>query len=527
MITELAVDGNRASTIEQVASAPFRLARRQVIVIALISAVYFADIFLKASHKCYWYDELFTVYLCRLPGLGDIWQAVLHGADFNPPLFYLMTRGAQQLFGHGLIATRLPSTIGVWLFGVSLFLFTGRRTGWMCGLIAGVFPFVTVAQYYAYEARAHGAMLGWCGVALLSWQRHRECESKYSYLWLAGFGLSLAGALLTHVYGIYLFVPFAAVEFYHVFKRVRPDWQVLCAMLCSAVPVIFLVYLPLFHSYRATVPSGFLVPNHGALQEFLVTLFGPALGVLLLVLLLFGLEAVWPGRALREAHRFLPAELLLATAFLFLPLLGFAGSKVSHGPFVGRYFLSSIAGLAIFLASALAVRPSGARTARLLATCLVLCMMGDLVLTIYLVANGRSPMLVEPSSKMVLSTTPSDPMQAYQAVASDPGGLDILVLPSLDYFYFFEYAPQSIVRRLYFATASDVGLELYQKLAVWVHIAFQTTSFEHFLTTHERFLVYVGKDGADGDGVREIARHQYRLVAAYQDAGGILYEFAK
>ena len=34
----------------------------------------------------------------------------------------------------------------------------------MAGFIAGTFPFFTLAQYYAYEARAHGIVLGWCGL---------------------------------------------------------------------------------------------------------------------------------------------------------------------------------------------------------------------------------------------------------------------------------------------------------------------------------------------------------------------------
>jgi hypothetical protein len=58
--------------------------------VALFSVLYFADIFLKASQKCFWFDELFTVYLCRLPDFKSTWTAVAHGADFNPPLFYLM-----------------------------------------------------------------------------------------------------------------------------------------------------------------------------------------------------------------------------------------------------------------------------------------------------------------------------------------------------------------------------------------------------------------------------------------------------
>ena len=144
--------------------------------IALFSVLYFADIFLKASRKCFWFDELFTTYLCRLPSFKATWTAVQHGADFNPPMLYLLTRGAQWLFGEGLIATRLPAMVGFWVFSVCLFLFVSRRAGVVSGFIAGMFPFFTLAQYYAYEARAHGIVLGWCGLTsdLLAEERGRQ-----------------------------------------------------------------------------------------------------------------------------------------------------------------------------------------------------------------------------------------------------------------------------------------------------------------------------------------------------------------
>ena len=96
--------------------------------IILVSVVYFTDIFLKASHKCFWFDELFAVYLCRLPSFTSTWSAVMHGADFNPPLFYLLTRGSQRLFGEGLIATRLPAmSVSGFFASASFFCGTTRR----------------------------------------------------------------------------------------------------------------------------------------------------------------------------------------------------------------------------------------------------------------------------------------------------------------------------------------------------------------------------------------------------------------
>ena len=393
---------------EQDPCGPLRLTRIHIACIALVSIVYFADIFLRAREKCYWFDELCTVYLCRLPSFRDIWTAVLHGADFNPPLFYLLIRGSQRLFGHGLIARRLPATIGVWVFGLCLFLFVARRTGVICGFIAGVFPFFTLAQYYAYEARAHGLILGWCGLALLCWQRNADGGAKY--LWLGGFGLSLLGALLTHVYAIYLFVPFAVVELYNLLKRDRVNWGIIGAMVLTLVPVVAVVYLPLSRNYLRSVPANFFPAYYEVLQGFLVAAIGPAISVLLLSVTLFALEGMWRTSAPITMANIPKREILVAASFACIPLLGFLGSKISNGPFIDRYFLSSSAGWAIFLGFAHYRRQVGTWTAQALAGCMLVLMLGDLGSTIYFSMKGRI-LLVEPSTRRILSTNPSDPMR--------------------------------------------------------------------------------------------------------------------
>jgi hypothetical protein len=512
---------------KQESSPNFRLTRTHFSAVILVSAFYFADIFLKASQKCYWFDELFTVYLCRTPHFSNLWSAVLHGADFNPPLFYLLTRASRGLFGNGLIATRLPATLGVWLFGLCLFLFVARRAGVVCGFIAGMFPFFTLSQYYAYEARAHGLVLGWCGLSLLCWQRHGE-GGRFRSIWLAGFALSLLGALLTHVYAVYLFVPFAVVEFYSLLKRERPNWDILGAMLLVLVPVVLVVYLPLFRIYRSSVRSGFFVPSHEVFQRFLLSVFGPALCILLLALMLFGVQGLWRTRLVAATKTITRREMLLAIGFLCVPVLGFVGCRISHGPFLDRYFLSSIAGFSILLGYAHSYRPAGSWCAQALAGSMLLLMIADLGLTIYLVKTGNRIVLQEPSTGLRVNTTPSDPMLMYKTVLLDQSGLDILVPSSFDYFYFFEYAPRTVVSHLYFSAAADnVNLGLYQKLGKWLPVDFQTTALASFLENHKKFLMYADNSGSVAEAVQAIANRGYRLVSAEWDGSGIMYEYAR
>jgi hypothetical protein len=492
--------------------------------IGVISAIYFADLILKASRKCFWFDELFTVYLCRLPNFKSTWTAVTHGADFNPPLFYLLTRGAQHLFGEGLVATRLPAMVGVWLFGVCLFLFVARRAGVVSGFIAGTFPFFTLAQFYAYEARAHGIVLGWCGLTLVCWQRTAEGGKKN--LWLAGFGLALLGALLTHVYAVYLLFPFAVVEFYNLLHR-RPNLGIIITMGSVLALVTIAVYLPLLRMYRATVPTTFRPGSHDLFQRFLLSAIGPAMIVLLLFLLLLAVDGRRSIHPASMAARIPTREMLVAAGFACIPLVGLLGSKVSHGPFIERYFLSSVAGYAIFLSFASCRRQVDCWSGNALAGCMLFLMIADLGSTIYLAMNERI-VLTEPSSGVPISTTPRDPMRLFDTVSRNDSGLDILVLPELEYLYFFRYAPPSVASHLYFgASEDDLFLAAYRRLAKGAHLDFKLTTFDPFLATHSQFLVYESGSGPRIDALRAIARGGYRLKSARTDAAGTMLEYAR
>jgi hypothetical protein len=124
--------------------------------------------------------------------------------------------------------------------------------------------------------------------------------------------------------------------------------------------------------------------------------------------------------------------------------------------------------------------------------------------------------------------TPSDPMTLYETLSADRDGLDILVLPNLEYLYVFKNAPASVVAHLYFgAPEGDLFLAAYERLATWPHIDLRTTTFSPFLATHKRFLAYESEDGPYIDASQAIASAGYRLISAQADAVGAMYEYAK
>ena len=62
-----------------------------------------------AHWKPFGSDELFTFEIARLPGFGDVWRALLDGADFHPPLDFLIRHASMKLLGESELAFRLPS----------------------------------------------------------------------------------------------------------------------------------------------------------------------------------------------------------------------------------------------------------------------------------------------------------------------------------------------------------------------------------------------------------------------------------
>ncbi len=518
----MSVKQTTLSSVNDEASVSNGFRWRVIACAAVASFIYFADIFVRASRKCFWFDELFAVYLCRLPNFRSTWAAVTHGADFNPPLFYLLTRGAQRLFGEGLIATRLPEIVGVWLFCFCLFLFVERRAGALSGFIAGAFPFFTLVQFYAYEARAHGLVLGWCGLALVCWQRTTDGHKRY--LWLACFGLFLVAALLTHIYAVYLIFPFALVEIYNLLYRRRPNWGVIAVMAFAVTSVVLAVYLPLIRAYRSSMPATFSAASHDFLQHFLVNVVGPATSILMLSLLLTVFDGLRGGLQANTVRAIPPRELLVAVGFACIPLIGLIGSKVSGGPFFDRYFLPSIAGYAILFGFANSRPQERAWTPKIMGAFMFLLMIGDLGTTVYL---RNRLWLIEPSSNFRLSTNPSAPLNLYDSVL-ESRDTDILVLSQLEYIYLFENAPPSVVPHLYFGgSPNDLFFQAYQRLALRTHIDLKTTTFSPFLSTHSRFLVYEGQSKPTPGAAEAIANAGYRLKSAKPDIAGIMLEYEK
>lgn len=512
-------------------SHPGAARSRVAIAFLLLSALYFVDTLLRATLKTFWYDELFTVYLSRLPTFHATWTAVVNGSDLNPPLFYLLTRWAQHFSGEGLIATRLPAMIGFWIFGVCLYLFVAPRLGRIYGCIAALAPWFTFAEYYAYEARPHGAVLAWCGLMLLCWQRSRGNAhplQRISSLWLTGLFLSFLAALLTHVYAVFLAVPFFLVEVVHLLRHRRIHlWTCVALLLppCLVAPL----YLRLSRIYSSDVSSGGLhIHPYEVLQHFLIAVFGPSLALLIILLAV----VAWrnrrsnpsPTREVSLTHE----ELIVALGLLLLPILGVVAAKITHGPYFDRYFLAATAGYAMLLAQIVAAPGTRPFAARALLAAMLFFLAADTLIATYCHWRHADLDQIGPSTLIVFAPDPARPFVRNANLLLDTSHLDILVTGHADYLFLEYYAPPELRRRLIFAAPdpNEGFLIGYRRLSHWTGIGLQTTTFDDFFATHRDFLVYANTADCR-DCTQKILADGFTLRSVKLDTDGRLEHFSK
>ena len=491
------------------------LDRHKPIVLAVFSIAFFVLTVYRASRKLFWLDELFTVYLSRLPDVKSVWQAVTHGVDFNPPLFYLITRVSERVLGEGQIATRLPEILGFLVFCLCLFRFVSLRLSVLSACVSMLFPLVTGAYWYAYEARAHALVLGFCGVALISWQAVADCGTRRAW-WLFGLGGSLACALLTHSYAFLIFVPIVLGELTRTASRRRLDWPVWVTIAVASLGV--LASIPLVH--RAVLEVGsfyFFSPSLFKLVVLYADLLKPATIVLLGWALLFCVVRMRTERV-EEEPGFRAYEVVALCAFAAVPVFEYTASKLVGAPFLNRYGISAVAGIAGLLGAAVWKKP-------VVAIGTLLLLVGQVGVGALQFASGS--VLVEPASRYNISTRIRDFNERYEWMAAYQT-LPVVLLDDLDFMPTAYYAPPSVASRLVYVMLTKQGItDINGKGSARLRACCNSEPPvlwpADFLASHQTFLVYGGprsfsrlddvvKAGATITKVREDPNHFLLLV---------------
>ncbi len=472
--------------------------RIRLIFVIGFSLLYFGETYIRASEKTFWFDELCTLYICRLPAFHAAWDAVLHGADYDPPLFYLIQRADRALFGEGQVAMRLPAMVGFWILCLSLYRFVTKRAGPVVGWTAMVLPVLTGAYFYAYEARPHGIVLGLCGAALVCWDAAEE-SGRWESLWLTMFAGCLGAAFLTHCYAPVIVVPFGLVELVRTVrsKVIRPGRWIAFGIPAIVAAVYF---IPLVRSFRANVagtgfndtfPAGFF-----QVPAFYVSLLAPCILVFLCALALFSFDAAGlssRSSSKKEGSAITVSDALLTAGFLGIPVYGILIGKLGNGPFFARYFMTAVIGVCLVIGFAAKPR----RSSNWPSVILALIVAGVLIFQSFAVVwhrlHWQGERLIEPSKALVMNTAIKNPLEKHALLVSNAGtSLPLAVAFQLDFLYLVHYWP-SAVPRLYSVSGSTNELQyrLYSIIRRWCDIRYNPPeTFGEFLRSHRDFLLY-------------------------------------
>ena len=307
---------------------------------------YFMGTALRARSSPLWHDEIYTILMSRLD-LAHMWQAARQGVDPTPPLTDIVVRGFTALWGEGNIVSRLPAMIGFWVFCISLFAFVRRRLDIQYAFAAMLLPFSSGAYWYAIQARCYGLLLGFVGIALVSWQA--AAAGRRRVLALPLLAIALALLLFSHFYAFLLLMPLCGAELWRAARSRRVDWPVWGALAAGSAAATALSF-PLVAGSAHFRGHPFAIPSLHNLVSFYPDLLQSMITVLMGFLLLSSAWWVLGGGTARVSVRRIPDhELVAAVLLVMIPVAGLAVAELVTKMFTPRYFLSALAGVVLLV----------------------------------------------------------------------------------------------------------------------------------------------------------------------------------
>jgi hypothetical protein len=464
-----------------------KINRRGPVFLVLFVVVYLLTTGYRAERKLFWYDEIFTLYISRLPDFQSVMDALKNGVDYNPPLFYEWVRLAEIFFGDDALGVRMPSIIGVGLLCLCLYRFVSIRTTVMGGMVACLFPLVTGVLFYAYEARPHGIVIGLAGLALVCWQSAVDpLQTKRRLWWLSGMTVTLMCATLTHGYALVIFAPLALGELVRNITNKQIDYTVWIALAIASTSIVAPFWL--MHIVKQTIPATFWPPRFMMIAKSYMLNLGYGKFIILIPFALYLSKGLFVGK-LRAGEISLSGlrkyELAACLGFIAVPFVVYLLSKVTGAPQLARYSLTCVIGFS-GLIGVLASRNS---ILGLGLTVLLTTLIGKDFLTF-----KYDDHIIEPSSWRDVSTDKLIYANHFKIMedASDRF-LPIAIFGKWDFSPEFYYAPPKLSERLIvlYWDKPDFVQDGYIKLQSFCHAPGQVTEANSFVKTHKNFLAVV------------------------------------
>lgn len=324
--------------------------------LALLVAGLLAAFWVKSRKEYLGHDEFITAVLAGSPSLPAMLDTIRNGGETNPPLYYLLAWFVARGFGTGEAALRAPSAVCTALAAVVVF-FTLRKVvgpetaalavGLVFGLSRGVFWYLIWARYYGLFLLL-GALMAFLFVRINSTETVRRRD-----LWFV-FLVHTAMVYL-HLYGALFSGMFLVAQVVMDWLRGRWRWSVPGAVVGAWAT--FLLWAP-------ALPKQFYVTSCGTWTprlQFGLFVDEPAMQTpLATVLLLVAALAAVTALARRADDKSgvgtgWVSLLVLALAWMVVPLATWALSQVRQPIYMQRYVAPCVVALALILAVGLAV----------------------------------------------------------------------------------------------------------------------------------------------------------------------------
>jgi len=343
--------GNMSRSVPQNAAAPAsqryatEILRWPWITAALLALFYLITSLYIAAHRVFWFDELFTLHIARLPGAATIWTALGNGVDALPPTYYMVVRVFDSMFGPAEIAARLPSAIAMVVGLLAIFDCARRLTDGLHGLIAFSVATCSFLPYYGYEARSYAIYFMLASLALWIWTNERLSARTQAIL----FGACFFIGVCFHYYFVMCLAPYLVWEFLRWKPGQRPSAKLVAGIIGCIVPVLLLS--PLILSFSRKFAGGYWNrPSFLELRAIYSQLFPD--GLFLLALIAVWIVIARSSSTSNEEAALAPVQSAEAVGWLFLgiPLAAFVVAEWKTNAFYSRYFIGVLPGIAVAFA---------------------------------------------------------------------------------------------------------------------------------------------------------------------------------
>ena len=443
-----------------------------------------------ALYQChvtpFWFDEFFTLFISRLPSAGAMLRSI--PADGQPPLQYFLTHWLIAAFGQSELALRLPELLAYAGTGFLTWRIARTHGNAAQALFATALGLGGIQADLAYTARPYELLCFFTAMAFACWQK--AClRQQRRFLPLCGLALALAGAILSHHFGIvHVGIFLLAGETVRLLHRRRVDLPLLLAIALGMLPLA--ITLPLAHQ-SALVLGNAIRHSHNfwarpSPGDLLAYFYMVAPVPLVVAVMLASGRKPRSGPSATAAPPAVPVHEWAAAAALSL-LLPFQIliAVVATGYSQSRYAVSCSLGLALLAAWGL---PRVRRFRAAIESAMALSVLGMLIPALGQLAFAQ---LQHPAWREVRAATGVSP-----ALARAPADLPIVVANAFDYPPNWWYASPPLRQQMIYLSDPQNAIRQTDFLPELTLLAdradapMPTASYEDFIAGHSHFLLF-------------------------------------